>query len=193
MYRAPFEFVPDWKLIISCNRKPRITGGDRGIWRRTNVVPWPVSIPMEEMDKTLDAKLRAEASGILNWMLAGWADWLERGLAPPASVREATEEYRMNSDPFAAWMANCCEMVDGGRESAKRLYHSYLGWVREIGFDSMKQQSFGRALSENGLHRKHSDGIVWLGVRLNAAGTEALDAHDRADLDDRYGPPGGED
>lgn len=174
MYREPFEFTPTWKLIISCNRKPRITGGDRGIWRRTNVVPWPVSIPMEEMDKALGDKLKAEASGILNWMLAGWADWLERGLSPPAAVREATEEYRMNSDPFAAWFANCVELGDDLREPAGRLYDSYRGWAQGAGFEAMKQTAFGRQLSENGLHRRKSSGIVWTGVRLNEAGREAL-------------------
>lgn len=191
MYREPFEFIPGWKLIISCNRKPRITGGDRGIWRRTNVVPWPVSIPVEEMDRTLDAKLRAEASGILNWALAGWADWLERGLDPPPAVREATEEYRMNSDPFAAWFANCIELDPESREPATRLYNSYRGWAQGGGFDTMKQTSFGRQLSENGLHRKQSNGIHWLGVRLNRAGQEALDAFTDSEMDARsggYGP-----
>ncbi len=192
MYREPFEFIPDWKLIISCNRKPRITGGDRGIWRRTNVVPWPVSIPEAEMDRDLEAKLAAEASGILNWALAGWADWLVRGdLGPPRAVMEATEEYRMNSDPFAAFVANCCELEDGAREPAIRLFNAYRGWVAESGFDAMKQTSFGRALSETGLQRKHSNGIVWLGVKLNRAGMEALDAFEHAELDARYGPARG--
>lgn len=187
MYREPFEFLPAWKLIISCNRKPRITGGDRGIWRRTNVVPWPVSIPEAEMDRGLDAKLRAEAGGILNWMLAGWADWLERGLDPPADVKAATEEYRLNSDPFAAWSANCLIIDPEARAPAATLFKSYRGWAVQGGFDVMKQTSFGRALSEMGLTRKHSNGIVWLGVKLNAAGEEALEAADRADMDARYG------
>ena len=185
MYREPFEFVPSWKLIISCNRKPRITGGDRGIWRRTYVVPWPVSIPAEEMDRTLDAKLRREASGILNWALEGWADWLEKGLAAPEAVREATEEYRMTSDPFAAWFATCCELHEGSEERAGVLFDSYRGWMVESGFDAMKQTSFGRQLSENGLHRKRSNGIAWAGIRLNAAGHEAKRAFE--DSQDRYG------
>lgn len=186
MYREPFEFVPSWKLIISCNRKPRITGGDRGIWRRTNVVPWPVSIPVEEMDRTLEVKLRREASGILNWALLGWADWLERGLAPPDAVREATEEYRMTSDPFAAWFATCCDIVEGGEERAGVLFDSYQGWMMESGFDAMKQASFGRQLSESGLQRKRNNGIVWVGIRLNAAGHEARSTFEDARHDHRY-------
>jgi putative DNA primase/helicase len=187
MYREPFEFVPSWKLIISCNRKPRITGGDRGIWRRTKVVPWPVSIPLDEMDRDLDAKLRRESSGILNWALTGWADWLERGLDPPAAAREATEEYRMNSDPFAAWFAMCLDQVDGASERAADLFDSYRGWVAESGFDAMKQTSFGRALSENGLQRKRSNGIAWAGVRLNVAGHEAQRAFELAKYEPQYG------
>lgn len=187
MYREPFEFTPHWKLVISCNRKPRITGGDRGIWRRTYVVPWPVSIPKAEMDPGLGDKLKAESSGILNWMIAGWADWLEKGLAPPQVVIDAVEEYRLNSDPFAAWLSNCCEMVDGARTPASRLFDSYRGWVVETGFEAMKQTSFGRALSENGLHRRKSNVIVWEGVSLNPAGEEALRAYEEARFEQRGG------
>lgn len=186
MYREPFEFIPSWKLVISCNRKPRITGGDRGIWRRTNVVPWPVSIPEDEMDRGLEAKLRRESSGILNWALEGWAGWLERGLDPPESVREATAEYRMTSDPFAAWFAMCCDQVDGAEERAADLFDSYRGWVSESGFDAMKQTSFGRALSENGLQRKRSNGIAWVGIRLNDAGHEAQRSFEAARFESRY-------
>lgn len=190
MYREPFEFIARWKLIISCNRKPQIRGDDRGIWRRTLVVPWPVSIPKEDMDKTLVAKLQAEASGILNWALAGWADWLERGLAPPQAVLDAIEEYKLNSNPFGAWFDTCCIPHDKLQERSDKLYRSYKGWVSEGGFEAMSRTAFGRALSDRNLVRTRSNGIVWQGVGLNDAGEEAIRSAEQAEEDARFGPRG---
>lgn len=188
MYREPFEFVARWKLVISCNRKPQIRGDDRGIWRRTLVVPWPVSIPKEEMDRSLVDKLKSEASGILNWALDGWADWLGQGLSPPKAVLDAVEEYRLNSNPFGAWFDTCCDAKDDGREKSKDLYESYRGWVRQSGFEAMNTTAFGRALSDRNLVRQKSNGIVWAGVKLNEAGLEAQ--RQAADEEfDKWGPP----
>lgn len=187
MYREPFEFIARWKLIISCNRKPQIRGDDRGIWRRTLVVPWPVSIAKEDMDKTLVAKLQAEASGILNWALRGWADWLEQGLAPPKAVLDAIEEYKLNSNPFGAWFDGCCIPHDKLSERSDKLYRSYTGWVTEGGFQAMTRTAFGKALSDRNLVRGRSNGIVWHGVGLNDAGEEAIRSADHADDEARYG------
>lgn len=185
MYRPPFEFVARWKLIISCNRKPQIRGDDRGIWRRTLVLPWPVSIPKEEMDKALGDRLAAEGSGILNWALMGWADWLERGgLDPTPNVLAAVEEYRLNSNPFGAWFDTCCTLAEGVEARSEHLFGSYKGWVGEVGFEPMSRTAFGRSLSERNLDRKRSNGIAWVGVKLNDAGEAALrqarDAEDEA-------------
>lgn len=190
MYREPFEFVARWKLVISCNRKPQIRGDDRGIWRRTLVVPWPVSIPKDEMDKTLAEKLAAEASGILNWALRGWEDWVEKGgLAPPKAVTDAVEEYRLNSNPFGAWFDTCCEPRPEGRVKAGMLYQSYRGWVAMMGFEkAMSQTAFGKMLDDRNLERIRSNGIWWGGVELNAEGQEAIDIGQKAEMEDRYGP-----
>ena len=45
-------------------------------------VPFDVVIPSEERDDNLLSKLKAEASGILNWMLEGLKQWQAVGLQP---------------------------------------------------------------------------------------------------------------
>jgi putative DNA primase/helicase len=39
-----FTFLPSFKLTISGNHQPKITGHDDGIWRRVMLVPWAVQI-----------------------------------------------------------------------------------------------------------------------------------------------------
>ena len=48
---------------------------------------------MECRDDQLKAKLRTEASGILNWMLLGLADYLMNGMQYPRKVEAPTSQY----------------------------------------------------------------------------------------------------
>jgi putative DNA primase/helicase len=85
-----FEFMPQFKLIISGNHKPGLRSVDEAIRRRFNLVPFSVTIPQAERDIELSEKLKAEWPGILAWMIGGCLQWQQIGLAPPRCVTEAT-------------------------------------------------------------------------------------------------------
>src|SRR5262249_26468125 len=72
LFEGQFEFDPDFKLVLSVNEKPRITGQDEGIWRRVILVPFPASFARGKAEKGLRDVLVAEASGILNWLIDGY-------------------------------------------------------------------------------------------------------------------------
>ena len=185
LHREPFEYRPQWKLVISCNRKPQIRGDDRGIWRRTVVVPWPVSIPDVEMDRELEDKLLAERSGILNWIVSGWKDWQDgdegaggawlTGLRSPRSWIAAAAEYRLNSNPFGAWFDECCALDAKAEEPSRRLIQSYRGWVAMNGFAAMSDTAFGRALTDRQIGRRISQCVIRTGVSLNPEGVSMID------------------
>src|ERR1035438_4827060 len=75
-----FEFRPEFKIWLATNHRPTIKGTDDGIWRRIRLVPFAVQIPEDKVDQRLRGKLVAEASGILNWMIAGLEDYRSGGL-----------------------------------------------------------------------------------------------------------------
>jgi putative DNA primase/helicase len=60
---------------MSSNYKPVIPGLDWGIWRRVKLIPFEATIPENRRDPALALKLKAEAPGILNWMLRGLANY----------------------------------------------------------------------------------------------------------------------
>ena len=75
-----YTFNATHKLWIAANTKPKVHGTDNGIWRRMRLVPFEVTIPPEEQDKGLVAKLLAtEASGILAWAVRGCLAWQAEG------------------------------------------------------------------------------------------------------------------
>src|SRR5262249_4850797 len=105
-----FRFYPVLKLTVSGNHKPKIGGTDEGIWSRVTLVPWDVIIPPEKRDRGLTDKLRAEAAGILNWMLDGLSDWIENGLVLPEEVLRSTAEYRRDSDQLGRFLEVCVQI-----------------------------------------------------------------------------------
>ena len=88
-----FEYLPQFKLVISGNHKPGLRSVDEAIRRRLNLLPFTVTIPEAERDKELTNKLKAEARGILAWMIKGCLKWQKIGLARPTAVIEATDAY----------------------------------------------------------------------------------------------------
>ena len=109
IYGDPFTYFPQFKIWMHSNYKPVIRGTDWGIWRRVKMIHFDVTIPDDRRDEALAAKLKAEASGVLNWMLRGLADYLKFGsMMYPAKVNEATNEYRESQDVIGRFMKAKC-------------------------------------------------------------------------------------
>jgi putative DNA primase/helicase len=161
LMREPFEFIPRASLIISCNRKPKIFGDDRGIWRRTRIVPWPVSIPANEQDVNIGRKLRVESSGILNWLLDGLSDYLEQGLNPPQEAIDAVEEYRLSSNPFAEWFEESLTPEPNAKHPSKDFYSDYKAWCQENDLEPINITAFGRALTDRDINVRKTGGIKY--------------------------------
>jgi putative DNA primase/helicase len=161
-----FEFKPNFKVIMPTNHYPTIRGTDLGIWRRIRLVPWTVSIPEEEVDKKLEAKLLAEAPGILQWMLTGLEDWLQRGLDPPEKAKAAVEEYRAAMDPVGEFLGACCGCSDGPNPStgkayetsAKDLYAAYKAWCEREALEPLPGKTFGMKLAGKGINKRKTNG-----------------------------------
>lgn len=141
---------PIFKLTISGNHKPEIRGTDDGIWRRLMLVLWDVQIPEKERDPLLGEKLWAERAGILNWLEAGLIAYLEGGLAEPAQVLAATQEFREESDPVGAFLTSCCHVSGDERDriTARDLGEAFNFWRGRIGENEWKLGSVARKLKE---------------------------------------------
>jgi putative DNA primase/helicase len=155
-----FKFYPQFKLTISGNYRPTISGADEGIWRRLRLVPFNITIPKEERDIHLSEKLRAEASGILNRLLDGLRLWCDKGLVEPEAVTLATAEYRSASDPLGRFLSMCVTDSPGDRVQSSGLYALFEAWCKSSGETAWKQKGFSMAMEERGYKRKQSD-VIW--------------------------------
>jgi len=163
-----FEFVPAFTPWLATNHKPEIRGVDLAIWRRVRLVPFTVTIPEEERDNHLAARLRDELPGILNWALAGCLAWQRDGLGSSDAIDKATEGYREESDVLGGFLEDCCVIGDTVHAKASDLYTRYGYWASANGVDALKQQAFGRRLSDRGFQQKRTNalGRHWVGVGI---------------------------
>ncbi|MBU4221420.1 MAG: hypothetical protein KKA10_07340 [Euryarchaeota archaeon] len=168
LYQESFDFKPEFKLWVYTNYKPIIKGQDRGIWRRIKLIPFDVIIPYEEEDKQLDKKLKAESSGILNWMLAGCLEWQQEGLKVPKEILDATAEYKEEMDYLGDFFKDCCEVEKTAITSLKRLYLTYQAYCEVVGMKPQSQTTFPRSLEERGYKKKKvTKGRFILGMTLS--------------------------
>lgn len=133
MRQNTFTFKPAFKITIAGNHKPRISNVDEAMRRRLHLVPFTVTIPPEQRDKQLAAKLAAEYGGILLWALEGCAGYLANGLHPPARVVSATDEWFDDEDRLGSFLAARCVLDPNERDSIKAIWAAYDQWAREAG------------------------------------------------------------
>lgn len=152
-----FDFKPVFKLWMYGNHKPVIHGADDGIWRRIRLIPFDVTIPKQEQDQELAAKLCAELPGILNWASTGCLRWQREGLPAPAGVREASDDYRQEMDVVGAFLGDCCrvDQSDGGLKVApKELYEAYCEWAKGNSDDPIGSRLFAGKMKTKGFKQK---------------------------------------
>lgn len=133
MRQDDFTFLPQFKLVIVGNHKPSFRSVDDAIKRRLHLVPFTTIIPAEEKDPELPEKLKAEAAGILRWMIEGCLEWERDGLRPPQIVKESTDEYLGAEDSLQQWLDDCCDMDRAGFTSSKALFYSWTKWCEQSG------------------------------------------------------------
>ena len=128
-----FEFTPQFKLMIAGNHKPSLKTVDEANRRRIQLIPFTVTIPTPERDLDLFDKLKAEWRGILRWALNGCLEWQRIGLAPPATVRDATDKYLAAQDIVGEWLEECCILDLAYTVTKKQLYESWKSWAESRG------------------------------------------------------------
>jgi len=168
LYQEPFTFRPVLKLWLSTNHKPTVQDDSHAFWRRVRLLPFERTFSGSAGDRTLANTLRAEAPGILAWMVRGCLDWQAHGLPIPEAVERATNEYREDSDLFGQFVNEACDLEPGGECKAADFYSAYRVWAEHQGFGERERLTatrFGQKAAERFRRDKTRTGWVYLGVQ----------------------------
>ncbi|HZL34001.1 MAG TPA: phage/plasmid primase, P4 family [Tepidisphaeraceae bacterium] len=181
-----FEFPRTHKLILVTNNRPKITEATAAVWRRVRLIPFTVTIPPEERDTELLAKLREEWPGVLNWCLAGLRDYRQNGMQTPAEVTIATAEYQSEQDPLAEYLAERCIIEPDARVCRNEIYSDYQGWAKLVGDANPDRNGFYERLrrvagvDEKMVRIGGRPTRVFTGIGLADLGTQYRQAQERA-------------
>jgi putative DNA primase/helicase len=174
LFHEYFEYSPQFKVFLAVNHKPRIRGGEHAIWRRIKPVPFTVTIPPEEQDRDLVAKLRGELPGILRWAVKGCLAWQGPGLSLPQAVMDAVREYRGEMDLLGGFLEARCVLSAEAITTSATLYEAYGEYCQENCEPPLNKKQFGVCLEERGLRpdrMKKQGHRAWKGIALRAKET----------------------
>jgi putative DNA primase/helicase len=169
-YENPIEFPETHKLWMDTNSKPVIRAADdQATFNRLHPIPFTVTIPTEEIDKSLPRKLLAEAEGILAWAVEGALEWRRNGLGKPPEVTAANDDWKAENDQLGRFIGDCCVVGDSVSGKARPLYMCYREWAEGAGETAITETMFGRRLKArefSKVDRKY--GAVYIGIALRA-------------------------
>jgi putative DNA primase/helicase len=168
LFSENFEYSPQMKIWLGANHKPVIRGTDHAIWRRIRLIPFNQRFEGATKDPNMREKLLKERPGFLAWAVRGCLAWQQEGLPLPEAVKNATDEYRNESDVIGAFLDECCVMEPYADVLTAALYDAYVEWCRKSGEEARTKKAFGMLLQERGFEPgKSSAGLrIWKGLRL---------------------------
>lgn len=173
-----FEFVPQFKLVVAGNHKPAIRNVDEAMRRRLHLIPFTVTIPPAQRDKTLSEKLLAERDGIMAWAVDGCREWQRIGLKPPTAVSAATEEYFEAEDALGRWLDEACERGRNLTETSGVLFAAWKVWADANGEFVGSIKRFSENLASRGFEPyrdRHARGFRGLGLRQGGSGRTEME------------------
>jgi putative DNA primase/helicase len=176
------RFDPTHTIFLNTNFKPRVIGDDYAFWKRMVLIYFRLSYvsgkepeELEEWeriaDPDLELELKAEASGILAWLVQGCLDYQKHGLKTPQSVIEDTHEYQQDEDDLGQFLDEYCRIQRGVKTPSTEIYVVFDKWWKKIitgrKDKGISQKAFGRMMKRRFDSSKKRGVIHYHEIELN--------------------------
>ncbi|HEX8396398.1 MAG TPA: phage/plasmid primase, P4 family [Pyrinomonadaceae bacterium] len=154
-YGNSFLMTDYAKLCFNCNELPRDIEQTNAYFRRLLIIPFRVTIPEAEQDKTLASKIiESELSGVFNWILEGLRRLLKNERFTESEIIKAeVENYRKESDSAAMFIEETHFQKVSDKERAtflKVIYSEYKLFCQDYGFRPLNIQNLCNRLKASG-------------------------------------------
>lgn len=167
-YGQPFIMTEYAKLIFNCNELPTDVEHTHAFFRRFLIVPFTVTIPEAEQNKTLATTIiREELAGVFNWILAGLRRLLEqRGFTDSAAIRAQLEAYKKQADTVRLFLEEAGYVADAECwVKGQDVYQEYKFFCQDDGYRAVGRQKFTGRLQQAGIGQKRNGQGQMLALR----------------------------
>ena len=156
LYGVPFEFMPQFKMILTCNNIPEIKSDDYGTWRRIRCVEYKSKFVDEpdannENEYLRDNKLVKKLKQIeykeafMSILINRFSVYKinEDGLIPePLEVKKHGEKIKNECDIFSNFVSDTLEEKKGTFIKLTKVYQLFKNWYKEsYGSSNMPRQN----------------------------------------------------
>jgi P4 family phage/plasmid primase-like protien len=149
--------VCKFNVLMTCNSRLSVRlEGDTEAWRRRLLViryrkPRPTS-PVADLDQQI---LRAEGSGVLNWMLEGVSKIRADGyqLRVTAAQQQYVDDLLLESDGLALFVRECLARAQE-KLTVTECFASYVEYCNNRGWAAVARNKFGQLIGDE-VARQH--------------------------------------
>lgn len=139
------------KVVITPNEEPPLRDAAAALIRRLLVIPIRKPVEADKVDRTLKARLSAEARGIVLWALVGLKRLLARGhFVQPHSGRETLSEMEETMSPQRVFIQEMMVQQAGSSVNKLVALEMYKDWLTARGDSAaagkVESSWFGRKL-----------------------------------------------
>lgn len=140
LYKDPFDFKPQFKMLFSCNHLPSLPPDDEGTWRRLSVIefksrfvenPDPKNPYEFKRDYHLAEKLYSWKEAFMYVLLEHYKIYKKHGLIEPPAVRNATKDYQKMNDAYSDFVDDCLVKESGSSVKLEDAYKRFKDWWKD--------------------------------------------------------------
>ena len=189
LYKAPFEFKPQFKMILCCNELPGIDGNDGGTWRRLRVVEYkstfvdnPDPNVQFQYKKDYSIKDRVFDSDFLQTFISILIDYYIKykkdgyKIKEPEEVLKYTKDYQKSSNAMNDFNFECLEKTKNKKDALRinTIYRQYTEWYREAyGQKAHSRKDLQKYLDKE--YEKTQNGYICVRFRTDSNSDDYLD------------------
>jgi P4 family phage/plasmid primase-like protien len=156
-YKDKITFQNVARLIILANDLPRFSEIGQAITQRFEFIEFPKSFLNEHADTALDAKLRAELSGIFNRVISMMPTIFDSkgaiNFKGPDILEKKKEAMLSSLSTVIEFINEKCKVNESGSVPAQHLFDTYRFWGKSCGYQPVGKKTFNGILRET-LHLK---------------------------------------
>lgn len=137
LFKEPFEFHPQFKMLLLCNHLPAVPSDDGGTWRRIRVVEFTskfVECPEEDNEFPVDYDLSAKIDMWKEYFIGILIHYLKKyqveGITEPAEVLRCTTEYKCKNDHMSAFVEGHIEKKDSSFLTVDEAFLELKEWIK---------------------------------------------------------------
>ena len=202
LFKEPTKIIPQFKLVLHCNKLPNVSAEDKASWNRIRVLPYDSTFVKEHlapkslkeqyakkifpMDKSLKDKLHGLAEAFLWLLIKEYEAFGESDLYEPTEVTCATDVYHKNNDFYLQFFDERIQETNNKKDyiTLTVIYTLFKEWYRDS-YPGCKIPS--RGMVKESMEKKLGKQIrgVWRGVTTYDPDEEVSEeSEDESESDD---------